>query len=69
MMVPSNDLSGAGVLIRTIEKGDGTTFPANGDSCLVRNDAILLCGQRDRRSLHQTIDRLELTLSCLFFYP
>jgi hypothetical protein len=36
MMMPPNDLSGAGVLIRTIEKGDCTTYPANGDSCLVR---------------------------------
>jgi hypothetical protein len=36
MMMPPNELSGAGVLIRTIEKGDCTTYPANGDSCLVR---------------------------------
>jgi hypothetical protein len=31
----NNRLAGPGILIRTIEKGDGVTHPQTGDSCVV----------------------------------
>jgi hypothetical protein len=32
----SNHLQGAGILLRTIRKGDGASFPERGDLCVVR---------------------------------
>jgi FKBP-type peptidyl-prolyl cis-trans isomerase len=42
MVTPeSDDKIGAGILIRTLKKGTGTTHPRNGDYCLVHYEGFL----------------------------
>ena len=43
--VPSR-LQGTGVLLRTVQKGDETTFPNLGDTCLIHYDSFLEDGTK-----------------------